>query len=211
MWAGGQALNTKQGQACSFKNFLYPFGDTHLNSKRAQMSQVVYVQEAATHSAENLELIVTRLKISSLRSLLAYVGPVGLQISTGNNFQLYWAVRSTDLSGPNILWQEHCKNTDGNAVLHLERLVFSDLHRKRQWQSTYYHQTMQTQCKNNVLLQCSSRIIIALTNNMDSQKDMTPDLTSKGIKHCCTLFRTELWASFNPQLISWIWIDFMLW
>lgn len=103
MWAGGQTLNTKQGQAGLFKNFLYPFGDTHLNSKRAQMSQVVYEKEAATHSAENLELIVTRLKISSLRSLLAYVGPVGLQISTGNNFQLYCAVRSTDLSGPNIL------------------------------------------------------------------------------------------------------------
>jgi len=30
------------------KNVLYSFGDTHLNSKRARMSQVVYVKEAST-------------------------------------------------------------------------------------------------------------------------------------------------------------------
>lgn len=78
IWAGGQTLNAKRGQAGLSENFLYPFGDMHLNSKRAQMSQVVYVKGASTYSVENRQLIVTRLEISSSRSLLAYVGPVGL-------------------------------------------------------------------------------------------------------------------------------------
>lgn len=205
MWAGGQRLNTKQGQAGWFKNFLYPFGETHLSSKRAQMSQVVYVKEAFTHTAENLELIVTRLKISSLRSLLAYVRPVGLQISAGNNFQLYWAVRSTDLSGPNILWQEHCKNTDGNTVLHLDR---HGVQWSSQEETVTEHIFLSIQCKQNVkTMFCffsraeiwpSSRIIIALTNDMDSQKDMIPDLARMGIKHCAT-FRTSI-SKWFPEL-----------
>ncbi len=135
--------------------------------------------------SRELELIVTRLKISSLRSLLAYVGPVGLQISTGNNFQLYWLLEAMTSRGQTSLTgalQEYwC-----NAVC-IWRDWCSVIFTGRDVTEHYYHQTMQTQCKNNVLLQCSSRIIIALTNNMDSQKDMTPDLTSKGLKHCCTL------------------------
>lgn len=44
----------------------------------------------------------------------------------------------------------------------------------------------------------ASRVIIALINNMDSQKDMIPAFEKKKcIKHGCASFRTNLQMSFD--------------
>lgn len=135
------------------------------------------------YSAVNLELIVTRLKISSLRSLLAYVGTVDYKSVQAIIFNCIVLLEALTSRG-----QTFSDRSIARILMVIQHFIWRD------WCSVIFTRTdcdrahitvkpVQTECKKTMfcffngaeMTPSASRVIIALINNMDSQKDMIPE------------------------------------